>query len=75
MREMPVRAVKMIGQVRAAFATLLPPRAEHEMIDNELTASVEEIGQRFFPIRSFEQIFLVDLDPRQFAPVPAYVVA
>ena len=32
-----------------------------------LTASVEEIGQRLFAVRTVEDVFLVDLDHRQLA--------
>jgi hypothetical protein len=65
---MPVRAVKVIGQVRAALAALLPARAKHEVIDDQLAPAVEKTGERFFPSRSVENIFLVDPDHRQFAP-------
>src|SRR5205814_2173329 len=65
---MPVRAVEMLGQIRAAFATLFPARAEHEMINNQLAASLEQIGQRLFSVWSVEEILLLDLDHRQFAP-------
>src|SRR4029077_13124867 len=75
MREMPVGAIEMIRQVRTALATLLPAWAEHEMIDNQLAATVEEIGQRFFAIRSVENIRLADVSPWQFASMPAHFVA
>src|SRR5438093_2921412 len=68
MRQVPVCAVKMIGQVGTAFATLFPARAEHEMINNQLAASLEQIGQRLFSVWSVEEILLLDLDHRQFAP-------
>src|SRR5207248_5090630 len=58
----------MIGQIRAAFATLFPARAEHEMINNQLAASLEQIGQRLFSVWSVEDILLVDLDHRELAP-------
>src|SRR5260370_918859 len=67
MWQMPVGAVEMIGQVGAAFAAFLPVRTEHEMINNQLTASVEEISQRFFPLRSIKDVILVDLDHWQLA--------
>src|SRR5438270_12157479 len=68
MRQMPVGAVKMIGQIGAAFATLFPARAEHEMINNQLAAPLEQIGQRLFSAWSVENIFLLDLDHREFTP-------
>ena len=42
--EVNVRAIDMIDKERAAFATLLPipnRRTEHEMVDDQLTPSVE----------------------------------
>src|SRR5437764_3057383 len=68
MRQVPVRAVKMVSQIRAAFATLFPARAEHEVIDDQLTMTLEQIGQRLFSVRSFEGILLLDLDHRELAP-------
>src|SRR5207237_585401 len=56
---MPVGAVKVIGQVRAALATFLPSRSEHEMINDQLAAILKKIGQRFFTIGSIENIFLM----------------
>src|SRR5205823_11306970 len=43
-------------------------RAEHEMINNQLAASLEQIGQRLFSVWSVEEILFLDLDHRQFAP-------
>jgi hypothetical protein len=44
------------------------------MIDDQLTATVKEIGQRFFAIWAVKDIFLVDLNPRQLAAMTAYFV-
>src|SRR4051794_25642516 len=49
MRQMPIGAVKVIGQIGAALATFFPARPEHEMIDNQLTATLEQIGPLCFP--------------------------
>src|SRR5262249_43799058 len=65
----------MIGQERATRATFYPSRAEHEMIDDQLAASVEEVGERFLAVRPLEDVLLVDLDPGQFAPLGAHPVA
>src|SRR5436189_226815 len=51
MWQVPVRAVKMVGQIRAALATFLPSQPEHEMIDNQLAPTLEQISQRLFPVR------------------------
>src|SRR5205814_3224019 len=68
MRQMPIRAVKMIGQVGAAFATLFPARTEHEMINNQLAAALEQIGQSLFSLWAIKDIFLLDLDHWELAP-------
>src|SRR5438045_9541903 len=65
MREMPVSTIEMIGQVRAALAAFLPSGTKHQMINNQLTAAIEQIRQRFLSIWSVEHIFFVDLDPGQ----------
>ena len=75
MRQMPVGAVKMIRQIRAAFAALLPSRTEHEMINDQLAASVEKVGQRLLATRPFKNIFFLDLDPRELTAMPAHFVA
>ena len=44
MREVHVRAIDMVNKERAAFAALLPitdGRTEHEMVDDQLTPSIE----------------------------------
>src|SRR5438874_3200091 len=68
MRQMPIRAVKMIGQIGAAFATLFPARTKHEMINNQLAAALEQISQRLFSVFSIKHIFLLDLNHLEFAP-------
>lgn len=64
MREVYGTAVAMIGQKRAALATLLPIGTEHEMIDNELAAAGKKIGECFLSFRSIKHIVLLDFDPR-----------
>src|SRR5450631_2595431 len=44
------RTVKMICQVRAAWAALLPAGTKHEVVHNELAAAVEKIGQRYLAL-------------------------
>ena len=58
-------AVDMIGQKRAAFAALLPSRSEHEMVDNQLAASIEQVGQPLLSVRAIELVLFVNLDHRQ----------
>src|SRR4029450_1225414 len=71
---MPVCAVEMIRQVGTAFATLLPTRTEHEVIDHQLTVTIEEIGERFPAALSIETVLLMDLNPWQLAAMPAQFV-
>src|ERR1700730_9035036 len=63
MFEMRERAVDMIGQERATRTTLLPFRTEHEVIDNQLAASVEEIRKTLFSFGAIEDVLLRDFDP------------
>ncbi len=58
-------AVDMIGQKRAAFAALLPSRSEHEMVDNQLAASIEQVGQPLLSVWAIELVLFVDLEHRQ----------
>src|SRR5215831_16842566 len=66
MFEMHERAFDVIDLERAADATLLPARTEHEMLDDKLAAPVEQISERFLTLRAVEEIGLVDLDPGKF---------
>jgi hypothetical protein len=45
------------------------------MIDDQLTASLEEIAKRFFAIGSIENVLLVDFNPWQPSPMPAHFIA
>jgi hypothetical protein len=65
----------MIELERAADASLAPVRSEHEMLDDQLAASAEQIGEGFLPVRPIEDIGLLDLDPRQCPPLAAELVA
>jgi len=68
MRQVPVGAVEMVGQVGAAFATFLPSRSQHKVINDQLVAILEQVGERFLAVRPFEPIFLVDPDYRELPP-------
>src|SRR5262249_15977448 len=68
-------AAHMVGAKRAADATFLPPRPQHEMIDYQLAPPVEQFGYRLPAGECLEDIFLVDLDPGQRAPFGAQPVA
>src|SRR5262249_6988176 len=73
--EMNGSSVKMIGEVGAAAATLLPSRSEHEVIDDQLALIAEQLGEALLALARVEDIWLVHLDPRQSATLSAQPVA
>jgi len=75
LREVPVRAVDVVGQERAAWAALLPPRTEHEVIDDQLAAPVEQVGEGLLPVRPLEDVALLDPHPGQLAALGAQPIA
>src|SRR5258708_27329776 len=66
--QMGQTAGEVVRQVRAAWAAVLPARIKHEMVDNQLTAPVEEVEQTHLTGWTLEVVLLVDLDHRQSAP-------
>ena len=54
MVEMDDRAVEVVGQERATRTAFVPGWTEHEVIDDELAAPFEEIGQRFRAVGSLD---------------------
>ena len=68
-------AVEMIGEERAARAAFLPAGTEHEVIDEQLAAAAEQVGERLLAAGPVEHVALVDLNPGQFAALPAELVA
>src|SRR5205807_3136408 len=48
---------------------------EHEVVDEELRAPLEEVCQRGAPVVGLECVLLVDPDPRQLLPSPRQLVA
>src|SRR5262249_14883529 len=65
MMEMDRDAVEIVGPERARLASLFPIGAEHEVIDDQLGAPVEEIGERKGAIRPLELVGL-------FHPLPGH---
>ena len=55
--------------------TLFFSNVSHEVIDHELAAAVEEVGERLLALRPLERIGLVDPDPGQLAPLGAQIIA
>lgn len=61
--EMHECAFDVVGSERAADAPRRPAGTEHEMMDDQLAAPIKQIGERLLPVRSFENILLLYLDP------------
>src|SRR5215469_13643195 len=73
--EVHERSVDGVGYHRTARTAFRPLRAEHEVINHELRAAGEELGQRYSALGPVEYVILFDFDPGQFAPVAAELVA
>ncbi len=68
--EMDIRAVEMVSKERAARAARFPARTQHEMVDDELVAAVEQVVAR-----RVEYIILLHLHPRQITTLATQIVA
>ena len=68
-------AAEMVGRERAAGAAFGLVRAEHEVVDDELGPSVEELGERPAPVLGVEAVLLLHRYPRQLAAQARELVA
>src|SRR5260370_24913783 len=68
--QMNCDAVEAIRDRRAGRTPRFVVGPEHEMIDEELRASSEEISEGRFSFVGLEAVLLVDSNPRQFLPPP-----
>src|SRR5579862_4328787 len=68
-------AIRMVGHVGAARAALFPPRGEHEVLHQELTAALEEIAERVLTRRRVEHVILLDAHPGERTPLAGYLIA
>jgi len=73
--EVNAETVEIVCPEGAVLATLVPVGGEHEVIDDELAPTVEELGQRLPALRPVEDVLLLHLLPRQGAPLPGELVA
>src|SRR5437763_384492 len=55
----------LVDEHRAAVAARVLVRPEHEVVEEQLTASLEEVGQARLSVRAVEDVVLVDPDSRQ----------
>src|SRR6266566_1585887 len=60
---------ELVDRGRAARAGLVPVRAEHHVLNDQLPLAAEQLGQRDRPVRALEDVLLVHLDHGQPAPV------
>src|ERR1700733_11671223 len=68
------RRVDMVDGEGTARADMIRARRQHEVIDSELAAAAEQVAERAFALRSFEDIGLLDLDPGQLPALGAECV-
>ena len=62
-------AFGVIGVDRAAGTAEAEIIAPHEMLDDELAVVAEQVGEPLLALGRVEHVGLLDLHPRQFAPV------
>ena len=67
--------LKLSAQNEQCAASCVPIRIEHEMVDDQLAAPVEQLRQSLLAAGSVENIILVDALPRQFPALLAQLVA
>src|SRR5437868_4350440 len=68
-------AIEVVGPERAALTALGPLRPEHEVVDEQLAAPLEQLGQRTGSVDRLEPVALVDAQPRERSPPAAQFVA
>src|SRR5262245_23564785 len=75
MRQVHIHAVAVVGHEGATWTTLLPPWGQHEVLDQQLAATVKQFGERARTLRCFEHVILVDPHPWQRAPLAGDLIA
>src|SRR3954471_1262329 len=63
--KLSAQPVEMVAELRAARAAVLPVRREHEVIDDQPSATLEQLAKRLPAGRRVEGIGLVDRRPRR----------
>ena len=75
MRKVHIHAIAVVGHEGATRATLLPVRSQHEVLHEQLPTAVEQVGERAAALGRFENIVLVDVNPRQRTALAGDLVA
>src|ERR1051326_6149827 len=57
----------VVGKERTTRTAFVPIRPEHEVVNDQLAAAVEQFGQAFLTFWRLEDVIFVDLHPREFA--------
>src|SRR5688572_25344169 len=65
----------LVDDHRAAVAAGLVAWTEHEMVEQELASSLEEIGEALLAVGSFEDVAFLDSHARQASPLGGERVA
>ena len=65
----------LVGAGRAARAPVLPLRIEHEVVDDQLPATLEHVEQTHGAVRAVEHVVLLDLDHGEVAALGVERVA
>src|SRR5262245_6794090 len=74
-RQMHCASTEAIGDSGAGWAPRLVVRSEHEVVDEELRTSPEEVLQPGAPFIRVKSVILFDPNPRQFLPPSCQLVA
>src|ERR1700693_344836 len=69
------RSAEMVGPERAAFAAHFPVGCEHEVVNDQLTATRKQIRERLATNCAFECVVGGDAVPGQIAPGLAQLIA
>src|SRR5713226_209747 len=72
--QVQIGAVDMIGEEGTSYASCFEPWREHEVIDDELAASVEKLRESLAAVRSVEGVLLVNLHPRHRAALGVQLI-
>src|SRR5436190_22221149 len=67
--------VEAVGDRRARGTAGLVVRPQHEVVNEELRATSEQIGERCLAAVRVEGVLLVDAHPRELSPLPRELVA
>ena len=60
--------VEVVGEPRASGARRLVRRPEHQVVDEQLRAAVDQL-ERLLAVLGVERVLLVDSNPRQILPL------